>query len=108
MSTTDTPADVLAATGRWRFPQIDERRNHVVAPDGTVVCWVPQATATLISGAYNAQLRANRAQANRWLEGVLYGIHVSLAFGNQLPRIGMATERGVVKFWMEDDGDEEG
>lgn len=93
--------------GRWRFedhPTI-EGRVDVIGPGDRAVCWLPGAVAETIASAYRHKAKEDWVVADLWMQGVLFGLHHALSFGNQIPTIFVHFDEpsGVVSYQMVED-----
>lgn len=84
---------------RYSFRAIEDERRVDVMDGDKAVCWLPAVAAQMIDSVYAKRASLNGwPVANDWFEGVLFGIHHALAFGNQLPRIDLQVGDGIVSY----------
>lgn len=96
----------MSVKGRFKFlPQRGENagRVDVLGPDGIAICWLPEAVAASAEGVYRKACEADFVVANEFMRGFLFGLHLALAFGNQIPTIDVTSENGLLSFVMVDD-----
>lgn len=87
---------------RYRFAPEDDGRVDVINPTGVLVCWLPESLAGELQRAYRRRLDVDWVVANEWMEGVLFGVHASLAFGNAAPDVKMDIRAGISGYVMGD------
>lgn len=95
------------SNNRWLFrpTEDDDGRTDVIHPDGQALCWMPTVAAEILQGAYRSMWERDPVVADEWMVGVMFGMHLALAFGNQLPAIEIGRgEDGVISLRMCDDG----
>lgn len=92
----------MSCNNRYTFKPMPSApwRIEVIGLQGVAVCWLPGSAAEALEQVYAPLWRRDRIMANEFMRGYLFGVHHSLSFGNQAPRIDVTQDGENLSFSM--------